>query len=86
MSTLFALFVRVLGCVILGVMRQNDDRAKRLRQARDDLDAAQERLLAEIRAALADGLGPSAIARETRYTREWIAKIRDGKVGPTAGR
>ncbi|WP_282779133.1 MULTISPECIES: hypothetical protein [unclassified Nocardia] len=52
-----------------------------LRAKREAYDTARAELLAEIKAALDDGEGPSAIARDTKFTREYIAKIRDGK-GP----
>ncbi|WP_228567100.1 hypothetical protein [Nocardia sp. SYP-A9097] len=52
-----------------------------LRAKRAAYDLARAKLFAEISAALADGEGPSSIARESGFTREYIAKIRDGK-GP----
>ncbi len=57
------------------------DHAKAIQQARDAYDDARAALFAAIRAALKDGVGPSAIARWSKFTREYIAKIRDGK-GP----
>lgn len=71
-------FVRKLSCAIMRVMT---DHEKEIAQARATYDRARARLLAAIRAALADGVGPSAIARPSKFTREYIAKIRDGR-GP----
>ncbi|WP_280186494.1 MULTISPECIES: hypothetical protein [Nocardia] len=51
------------------------------RAARAAYDQARAELFATIRAALDDGVGPSAIARYSDFTREYIARIRDGK-GP----
>lgn len=56
------------------------DHEAALRAARAAYDEADARLLAEIRSALAAGLGPSAIARASGYTREYISKVRDGKL------
>ena len=65
------------------------DRLEQLRKDRADYDRARERLFRHIGEALADAealsgdrkreLGPSAIARATSFTREYIAKIRDGR-------
>lgn len=57
-----------------------DEELTDLRQAREDYDQARTRLFDLIRAKLADGYGPSAVARASGYTREYIAKVRDGKV------
>ena len=66
-----------------------DERLEQIRQARAGYDRARARLFREIRSAFADGealpeeqrrkLGPSAIHRASGFTREYIAKIRDGK-------
>jgi hypothetical protein len=58
-----------------------EDHDKAIRQARAAYDEARSTLFAAIRAALTDGVGPSRIARHSDFTREYIAKIRDGK-GP----
>jgi hypothetical protein len=60
------------------VMAKNE--IPELRQLRDDYDKARERLLASIHRYLAAGRGPSEIGRSVDWTREYIAKIRDGKV------
>lgn len=52
-----------------------------LRAARTTYDTARTELFAAIRAALAAGVGHSVIARSSGFTREYIAKIRDGE-GP----
>ncbi|WP_231390430.1 hypothetical protein [Nocardia sp. CNY236] len=57
------------------------DHGPAIRAKRAAYDAARAELFAEIRAALADNVGPSAIARDSNFTREYIGKIRDGK-GP----
>jgi hypothetical protein len=57
------------------------DHDKAIEQARAAYDKARAHLFATIKAALDDGVGPSQIARKSQYTREYIAKIRDGK-GP----
>jgi len=49
--------------------------------ARAEMDESYAALMVAIKAALDDGVGPSQIARKSQYTREYIAKIRDGK-GP----
>lgn len=51
-----------------------------LRKLRDDYDRARTALFAGIREHLKAGRGPSEIARSVDWTREYIAKIRDGKV------
>ncbi|CAM5327273.1 hypothetical protein [Streptomyces griseus] len=56
----------------------HDAEITRLRAAYDE---ARARLFAGIQAALDDKVGPSQIARSSKFTREYIAKIRDGK-GP----
>lgn len=57
------------------------DHDKAIEQARAAYDKARARLFATIRDALADDVGPSQIARKSKFTREYIAKIRDGN-GP----
>jgi hypothetical protein len=58
-----------------------DELDRRLARARRQYDRAHTALLDTIREALAVGRRPSRIARHTRWTREYIAKIRDGKTG-----
>jgi hypothetical protein len=65
-----------------------DERLKRISTARAEYDRARTALFREISDALAESealpeeqkrkLGPSAIGRAARFTREYIAKIRDG--------
>lgn len=62
-------------------MTQETDHDKAIRQARTAYDEARAALFVAIRAALDEGVGPSAIARPSKFTREYIAKIRDGQ-GP----
>lgn len=62
------------------VTAMTTDHETALRAARAAYNEADAHLLAEIRRAIAAGLGPSAIARASGYTREYIAKIRDGKL------
>jgi hypothetical protein len=65
-----------------------DERLAQIARARADYDRARERLFRNISEALSESaslpegekrkLGPSAIARAASFTREYIAKIRDG--------
>lgn len=64
-----------------GLMTETTDHEKAIAEARAKYDRARADLFATIRAALDGGLGPSAIARPSKFTREYVAKIRDGK-GP----
>lgn len=57
------------------------DEIPRLRKLRTDYDKARERLLAGIKDELDQGQTPSRIARSVDWSREYIAKIRDGKTG-----
>ncbi|MCX4451668.1 hypothetical protein [Streptomyces sp. NBC_01789] len=52
-----------------------------VREARADYDEARSRLFNRIKDALAEGVGPSDLSRDSKFTREYVAKIRDGK-GP----
>lgn len=66
-----------------------DDRLTQIAKARDEYDRARARLMTQIAKALdeADGLpedrkrqlGPSAISRASRFTREYISQIRDAR-------
>lgn len=58
-----------------------DDLDRRIERGRKRMDAGRAELLAAIHDALAAGRGPSRIARYAHWTREYIAQIRDGKVG-----
>lgn len=51
----------------------------RIRRARSRLDRARADLYAEIRTALGEGHKPSEIARAAEFSREYVAKIRDGR-------
>jgi hypothetical protein len=69
-----------------------EERLERIRLARTAYDRARAKLFREIRDGLAEGealpeaqrrkLGPSVISRAAGFTREYIAKIRDGKADP----
>jgi hypothetical protein len=66
-----------------------DERLERIRKARVEYDRARLRLFREIGDGIAEGealpyaerrkLGPSAIGRAAGFTREYVAKIRDGR-------
>ncbi|GGL44025.1 hypothetical protein [Nocardia jinanensis] len=62
-------------------MTDADDHLAAIRTARGHYVEARTALFDAIRAALAADVGPSAIARAAEFSREYIAKIRDGK-GP----
>jgi len=57
------------------------DHSDEMQRAKARYDRARKALFDAIRAALAAGIGPSQIARDSGFTREYIAKIRDGR-GP----
>ncbi|MFG2447548.1 hypothetical protein ACGFQG_32180 [Nocardia fluminea] len=57
------------------------EHSRAISAARAEYDQARQKLFDAIRAALADEVGPSAIGRDSGFTREYIARIRDGK-GP----
>jgi hypothetical protein len=52
-----------------------------IERERKRYDSARKRLFDLIRQALSEGTGPSEIGRRAGFTREYIAKIRDGKTG-----
>jgi hypothetical protein len=58
-----------------------DDLDRRISRARSKMDAGRTDLLAAIREALAIGRQPSRIGRHAKWSRDYIAKIRDGKAG-----
>lgn len=58
-----------------------DELDKRIERARNKMDTGRSELMAAIREALAAGRGPSRIGRYARWSRDYVAKIRDGKVG-----
>lgn len=58
-----------------------DDLDKRIERARARYDRAHADLMALIREALDAERGPSRIGRHASWSREYIAKIRDGKTG-----
>ncbi|MFC9898514.1 hypothetical protein ACFVMC_32890 [Nocardia sp. NPDC127579] len=62
-------------------MKQQNEYRAGVRAAREAYDNARVELFTSIRAALDHGVGISAIARDADFSREYIAKIRDGK-GP----
>lgn len=65
-----------------------DERLKRIAKARAMMDRGRSDLFAEIRAGLAEGIGPGAISHPAQFSREYITRIRDGKAAkrnPSAG-
>jgi DNA-binding phage protein len=62
-------------------MTDETDHGAAIRAARAAYDQARAALFAAIRDALAADVGPNAIARDSQFSREYIARIRDGK-GP----
>jgi len=56
-----------------------DELDLKIERARKRLDSAHAELMSLIREALGGGRGPSRIARHAGWTKEYIAKIRDGK-------
>lgn len=56
-----------------------DELDLKIERARKRLDAAHADLMSAIREALGASRGPSRIARHAGWTKEYIAKIRDGK-------
>ncbi|WP_245650544.1 hypothetical protein [Nocardia harenae] len=62
-------------------MNRDDEHRAAVRAAREVYDNARAELFAAIKAALAAGVGISAIGRDADFSREYIARIRDGK-GP----
>ena len=71
------------------ILMEPDERLAQIRRARAEYDRARARLFGQIRAAITEGaglpdgqrrkLGPSAIARASEFTREYITQLRDGK-------
>ncbi|MDQ0904147.1 hypothetical protein ACKI16_30335 [Streptomyces scabiei] len=62
-------------------MTTNEDLSAAVERARATYDKARSELFDAIKTALAAGVGPSELARRSKFTREYIAKIRDGQ-GP----
>jgi hypothetical protein len=58
-----------------------DDLDREIARLRDQLDATHADLIAAIRRGLDQGRRPARIARHARWSREYIADIRDGKAG-----
>lgn len=56
-----------------------DDLDRRIERARNKMDAGRAEMMAAIREALAIGRGPSRIGRYAHWSRDYVAKIRDGK-------
>ena len=87
MSTLFATNGHMCGYSAGMSESTDDDRGRRIEQARAEYDRAEQAytdarrtLFDEILAALDEGMGPSAAGRHSGFTREYVARIRDGKV------
>lgn len=49
-------------------------------KAADADESARKALFDEILTGLEEGMGPSAVGRHSGFTREYVARIRDGKV------
>jgi hypothetical protein len=58
-----------------------DDLDREIARLRDQLDATHAALIAAIRQGLDRGRRPARIARHSRWSREYIVHIRDGKAG-----
>ena len=56
-----------------------DELDLKIERSRKRLDATHAELMSLIRESLERGRGPSRIARHAGWTKEYIAKIRDGK-------
>lgn len=56
-----------------------DELDRRIDRARKKMDDGRAELLAAIRDALAIKRSPSRIGRHARWSRDYVAKIRDGK-------
>lgn len=63
------------------MLRMAKDEIPELRTLRDEYDRARKRLMAGIRKSIADGESLAKIGRSVDWSREYIAKIRDGKAG-----
>jgi len=59
--------------------RSRAARLASIRAAREEVRSASADLYAEIRTALGEGHKPSEIARAAEFSREYVAKIRDGR-------
>ncbi|MFC0602247.1 hypothetical protein [Streptomyces palmae] len=62
-------------------MTTKDELSQAVENARRDYDEARSKLFKAIKLALDGGVGPSELSRRSKFTREYIAKIRDGQ-GP----
>ncbi|MGW0647953.1 hypothetical protein ACWD4T_03975 [Streptomyces umbrinus] len=60
---------------------QQNEAREAVREAKKAYDQARSTFFEAIKKALAVGVGPSDLSRDSGFTREYIAKIRDGK-GP----
>ncbi|WP_432003970.1 hypothetical protein [Streptomyces sioyaensis] len=60
---------------------QQSEAREAVRQAKSAYDQGRLAFFDAIKKALAVGVGPSDLSRDSGFTREYIAKIRDGK-GP----
>lgn len=66
---------------MLAAMSDETELRAAVRHARAAYDTARAELFTAIQAAIAGGVGPNALARDSAFSREYIARIRDGK-GP----
>ncbi|OUC96057.1 hypothetical protein [Streptosporangium minutum] len=69
-------------------MTTDEERLNRIAELRDQLDAIRAELFAEIRAVFPENRGEppkrgllTEVTRRARWTREYVAQIRDGKAG-----
>ncbi|WP_331725512.1 hypothetical protein OG596_38255 (plasmid) [Streptomyces sp. NBC_01102] len=60
---------------------QQSEAREAVRDAKVAYDQARSAFFGAIKKALAAGVGPSDLSRDSGFTREYVAKIRDGK-GP----
>lgn len=58
-----------------------DSQARQVRRARAQYDTAYSRLISTIRDVLADGATVTEVAREAKWSREYIGQIRAGTAG-----
>jgi hypothetical protein len=66
--------------MLIGMPRgEPDELDRKISLARGRLDRARADLMSAIREALSVGRGPTRIARHAKWSREYIAQIRDGK-------
>lgn len=60
-------------------------RLRRIRAARDELDAARAHLDQEVSAAIAEGIRPSAIGHEARWSDTYVRSLKRKVAGDEPG-